>query len=75
MAGLDQTVAQRVLTKIRWLAENLNVITPIRLTGKLRNICKLRVGDWRVFYEYQADADRMVIRAVGNRREVYRPHR
>jgi len=75
LARLDKTVAQRVLTKIRWLSENLKVITPARLTGKLRNICKLRVGDWRVFYEYQGVEDHIVIRAVGNRREIYRPHR
>jgi len=43
--------------------------------GNLRNICKLRVGDWRIFYEYQGRTNRMVIRAIGHRREVYRSHR
>ena len=74
MARLDRTIGQRVLTKISWLSENINIITPARLTGNLRNIFKLRVGDWRVFYEYQERPSRITIRAIGNRREIYRSH-
>ena len=72
LARLDTMIRQRVLANIRWLSENFNIITPTKLTGNLRNICKLRIGDWRVFYEYQKNPSLITIRAIGNRREIYR---
>ncbi|MBI4441779.1 MAG: type II toxin-antitoxin system RelE/ParE family toxin [Acidobacteria bacterium] len=34
--------------------------------------CRLRVGDYRVLYEIQDNASRILIVSVGHRREVYR---
>ena len=48
LARLDKPVAQRVLKKIRWLAENFETITPETLTGPWQGVFKLRVGDYRV---------------------------
>ncbi|MCS7016815.1 MAG: type II toxin-antitoxin system RelE/ParE family toxin [Gemmatales bacterium] len=50
LARLDKPVAQRVLRKLRWLAENFEAITPETLTGQWQGIFKLRVGDYRVLY-------------------------
>ena len=48
---LSKSVAQRILKKIRWLAENFEVITPEPLTGEWKGLFKLRVGDYRVLYK------------------------
>lgn len=45
LARPDKPIAQRVLKKLRWLAENFDLITPKTLTGPWTNVLKLRVGD------------------------------
>jgi len=34
LSRLDISIAERVLKKLRWLAENFEIITPERLSGK-----------------------------------------
>lgn len=41
-----------------------------RLTG--RPECKLRVGDFRVLYEYDVAQGRIYLHYVGNRRDIYK---
>ncbi len=48
LARLDAPVAQRVLKKLRWLAENFEAIRPEALTGQWQGVLKLRVGDYRI---------------------------
>lgn len=57
ISKLDKAVAQRIISKIDWLAENLDVITPLALTGTLADFCKLRVGDWRVIYSLNKETE------------------
>jgi len=45
LARLDTPIAQRVLRKLRWLAENFDVIKPETLTGQWGGMFKLSVGD------------------------------
>jgi mRNA interferase RelE/StbE len=72
LESLDRVVANKILTKIRWLAANFDVIKPEPLVGRFEGLSKLRVGDYRVIY--QADHERKVLRIelVGHRREIYR---
>ena len=41
-----------------------------RLQG--RPECKLRVGDYRVLYEFDAKLGRIYLHYIGNRREIYK---
>ena len=41
-----------------------------RLTG--RSECRLLVGDYRVLYEFDAQAGRLYLHYVGHRREIYK---
>lgn len=50
LVPLSKPVAQRILKKLRWLAENLDAIPPEPLTGQWQGTSKLRVGDYRVLY-------------------------
>ena len=72
LARLDKPVAQRVLKKLRWLAENFEVITPEPLTGQWQGIFKLRVGDYRVLYTCDREKQKIVVYFVRHRREVYK---
>lgn len=42
LSALDKDVAQRILRKIRWLAENMDALTPEPLTGQWSGTYKLR---------------------------------
>jgi mRNA interferase RelE/StbE len=45
---IDRLLAQRILSKARWLCENFEQITPQPLTGSMKGLFKLRVGDYRI---------------------------
>ena len=72
MFRLSQENAQRILTKIRWLAENFDAIRPEQLTGQWAGAYKLRVGDYRVLYTHGTAVGELVIHLFRHRREVYR---
>ena len=68
---LDRRISQRVLTKLHWLAENFDVITPEPLTGEWQGVFKLRVGDYRVLYTLDNSATSITVHFVKHRRDVY----
>jgi mRNA interferase RelE/StbE len=72
LARLDSAVARRIVNRIRWLVENLDVVKPEALTGDLSGLYKLRVGDHRVVYEIVHSEYVIVIHLIGHRREIYR---
>lgn len=72
LARLDAPVAQRVLKRLRWLAEGFEAIKPEALTGQWQGVFKLRVGDYRVFYTYDRAEQKIVVHFVRHRREVYK---
>lgn len=73
LARLSKSVAQRILKKIRWLAENFEMISPEPLSGEWKDLYKLRIGDYRVLYTFsQTERGVIVIHLVGHRREIYK---
>jgi mRNA interferase RelE/StbE len=72
LAKVDAAVARRVVSRIRWLAEDLDDIQPEALTGNLAGFYKLRAGDYRVVYEIVHSEQMIIIHLVGHRREIYR---
>ncbi len=73
LSRLSKTIAQRILKKIRWLAENFEMVTPEPLTGGFKGLSKLRVGDYRVLYTFTQNEQKViVIHLVKHRREVYK---
>jgi mRNA interferase RelE/StbE len=69
--NLDQVVADRLLKKLRWLAENFDSVRPEPLTGLFSGLFKLRVGDYRVIYQANREKKVLTVRLVGHRREIY----
>lgn len=72
LARLDQSIAQRVLKKLRWMAENFEVVKHEALTGEWEGVFKLRVGDYRVLYTFDAAQQRIIVHFIKHRREVYK---
>jgi len=68
---LDQFAADRLLKKLRWLAENFDSLEPEPLTGPFSGLFKLRVGDYRVIYQANREKKVLTVRLLGHRREIY----
>jgi mRNA interferase RelE/StbE len=69
---LTPIVRDRVVNKINWLAENFEQITPSPLTADLAGFYKLRVGEYRVIYDFNSEERIITIDKIGHRREVYK---
>ena len=73
-ASLDKPVAERILKKLKWLAENFVDLTPELLSGELKGLFKLRVGSYRVLYSFDRERKIIYVHLVGHRREIYKLH-
>ena len=72
MRRLDKPVARRVLSRLLWFTEHMDVITPIPLKGEWAGFFKFRVGDYRVLYEIVEEESLIFVLRIGHRREIYR---
>ena len=68
---LTQTTRVRILKKIEWLNNNFDQISPLPLTGNLSGFYKLRIGDYRVIYEFDKENQIIYVNRIGHRREIY----
>lgn len=68
---LSSTNRTRGVQKINWLAQNFEQIVPQPLTADLAGFYKLKVGDYRVIYEFDSEEQIIFIDQVGHRREIY----
>ena len=67
---LPSHVREAIETKIHQLGSRLGDYPHQRLTG--RPEYRLRVGDYRVIYEFDREKNVLYLIAVGNRRGIYR---
>ena len=67
---IDFKIAQRLVSKISWLAQNFSYLTPEPLHGTFKGTYKLRVGDYRIVYILRNEI--MVILSAGHRKEIYK---
>ena len=72
LSRLDKVIAQRILTKIRWLSENFDNLTPEVLIGGWQGLFKLRVGSYRVVYTVSQKDQLITVHLVGHRRGIYK---
>lgn len=68
--GIDSVISERILEKIVWLQQNFDSLVPDRLHYGLRDLYKLRIGDYRAFYTIRESL--IVIEAVRHRRDSYK---
>mgnify|MGYP000453939056 CR=1 FL=1 len=72
LASLDKPIAQRILNKLRWLAENFEAVTPEPLTGEWKGLFKLRIGSYRALYTINRDEQQLTVHLVRHRRDIYK---
>ena len=72
--GLDPPVALRVLKKVKWLAQNPETLRfgLKHMPDDLRGLQKYRIGDYRVLYWVDHDAQQITLAGVEHRRGIYR---
>ena len=68
--GLPVNLQQRIQGKIDEMGLSLKTFPHYRMSGI--NRYRLRVGDYRVIYTVEMEANVIHLLAVGHRREVYR---
>lgn len=67
---LDPQIQRRIVVKIEQLDGQLSTWRHERLQG--RPEYKLRIGDWRVLYDFNPAKNQLLLLSVRHRREVYR---
>lgn len=72
MAQLNKPIAQQVLKKLRWMAENFDQANHLPLAGNLKVVFKLRVGDYRALYTFDQQSQIIMVHFVQHRSEVYK---
>ena len=69
---LDPAFQTRILNKLEWMGQNAELLRHRTLHGEEWSGCfKYRVGDYRIIYQTDWSAGKLVVLKVGHRREVY----
>lgn len=69
--ALPKVVQRRLDARLLALKANPRPQGAVPLTG-VRDVWRLRVGDYRVLYEIHEEAVLVLVLRIGHRREVYR---
>ncbi len=72
LASLDKTIAQQVLKKLHWTADNFDNTIHEPLRGRLKGVYKLRAGDYRALYTFDKQEQIIFVHFVQHRSEVYK---
>jgi len=73
LRGIAATTRTRLLDKLEWIGENVELIQHQPLQGnEWKGCCKYRVGDYRIIYRIEYFATKLLVLKVGHRREVYK---
>ena len=68
---LDKVMASRIVSRLEQLAENADSFGHYALTGQWKGYFRLRVGDYRVIYSIDYNAQVIRVQEIGHRREIY----
>ena len=71
LAGFEVTMRRQIIDKLDWLADNFDSMAPIPLKGEFKEFFKLRVGDIRIFYKINWQANKLVICYITKRDKAY----
>ena len=68
--SLPHDIQARIQRRIDELGQNLRGFPHYRMQGV--DVFRLRVGDYRIIYQFNAEKNELYLIAVGNRREIYK---
>ncbi len=70
---LDHMVQSRLLDKLEWIGKNAELLRHQALQGQKWQGCfKYRIGDYRIIYQIDREAQRIIVLKAGHRKDVYR---
>jgi len=70
---LDHPLQTRILNKLEWIGQNASLLRHQALRGEEWSGCfKYRVGSYRIIYQVDRSAKKLVVLKVRLRREVYK---
>ena len=72
---LDKPVRKRIIEKLDWLEDNFSGVLPTVLTADFRDYFKLRVGDWRIFYQVNWYRNIITVRYIDHRSRAYKKNK
>ena len=70
LAMIDQSIAQRLLDKSKWLASNVDNLRHEPIADDLPGLCKYAVGEWRIFYAIDRTEQLVDIHAILRQSEL-----
>jgi mRNA interferase RelE/StbE len=68
--GLPASVQKQIQRRIDELGRNLRGFPHYRMQGV--DAFRVRVGDYRIIYQFNVEKNELYLIAVGNRRKIYR---
>jgi mRNA interferase RelE/StbE len=68
--ALPADIQERIEARIDELGQNLRGFPHCRMQGV--EAFRLRVGDYRIVYEFKLEKNELYLIAVGNRRDIYK---
>lgn len=71
LADLPKRIQRQVVARLERLAAHPNAGDTRALTGGLKGISRLRVGDYRVAFQFDQQTRELVAIAIGHRRTFY----
>ena len=74
LAQLDQTTAQRLIDKTKWLASNVGNLRHEALSPELAGLSQYAVGEWRIFYSIDHAGQVMDVHLIAHRQTLHEPH-
>ena len=72
IADLPRSVRERIFRALRQLSHNPRPIGSRKLSGEMRGAWRIRVGDYRIIYDVDDEAQTVIVLAALHRREAYR---
>lgn len=67
LAVVDQSMAQRLFEKTKWLASNVDNLRHHSIQADLSGLYKYAVGDWRIFYSIDRPGQIVDIHHIAHR--------
>ncbi len=68
---LDPPIRRRVSKRLDWVVQHFDEIQPEPLKANLADLFKIRIGDYRVLYQFDRTAHTITVVRIRHRREVY----
>ena len=71
--SIEPKTKLRIKNKLEWLAENIHNSRHYMLKGdEFKNVFRLRIGNWRVFYRIDYSTETIYILSIMDRKEAYK---